>query len=121
MITLHIKKGEYIYLNHKTTRKDSYKILLVECDSPSKGIEIGLLDCRASDTPTMQILTVTLGKRYSIFHKTATINALKYEHNGINFALNCDQLYYLENDFTRRKKLGSIKKSQRKKQGGIFL
>lgn len=113
MITLHIKQGEYIYLNDKLTHEDSYKIVLLNCDSPQTGIEIGLLDYREQSTPSMVTLKLTLGVRQSIFKKTATINALRYEYSGISFALNCSPAYFLENDFTRRKKLGSIKKAKR--------
>lgn len=116
MITLHIKQGEYIYLTSKATREDSYKILLVNCDSPQQGIEVGLLDCRDGKEANMVTTKLNLGERQSIFSKTATINALKYEFHGIDFALSCSPDYHIENDFTRRKKLGSIKKAKIAKQ-----
>jgi len=104
MKTLHTKKGEYIFLMNKTTGMDDYKILLLEFEDKTQAIEVGLFDSTQEPDPNMQIITLGFGKRQAVFDGVATLNPLKSEFHGINFAISAALHYLIENDYLRQRR-----------------
>lgn len=110
MKILHIKKGEILFLTNKTTREDSYKILLLEFEGNNNEIKVGMFDCTQDSDPDMTTLTLSFGKRQKIFDQNITINPLVSEFHGINFAISAPPLYLIENDFLRGRKAKALRR-----------
>ena len=101
MRTIHAKVGQYIYLSDKKSHHDDYTILLLAVSEKNNTVELGLFDYRHHLEADMVTRTIGFGKRENIFKKTATINALKAEFHGVNFAIEASGFYFIENDFIR--------------------
>ena len=113
MKTLHTKKGEYIFLMNKTTGIDDYKMLLLEFEDKKQVIEVGLFDCTHEPDPNMEIITFGFGKRQAVFGEIATLNALKSEFHGINFAISAVARYFIENDYLRQRREQFARRSEK--------
>lgn len=101
MRNLHIKKGEYIYIQDKATGQDFIKLVLIEINE--KQLEVGLFNY-LNKTPEMKVMFMSFGVRYELCGTLVTVNALKAGINGANFAVSAAQEYLIENDFLRNRK-----------------
>lgn len=114
MIKLHIRCGEYIYFSERSSGLVVFKILLVEFNEKANTIEIGVFDFTQNTErqPEMEIVKLNFGERMNLFHHRVSLNGLKAEYQGVNFAVSATPSYLIDNDFLRRKKTHAVTAKQ---------